>query len=446
MATIEPRTLQGFRDFLPETMLVRESIMDRARALFRSFGFSPIDTPALEYLEILTGKGGEETDRQLYRFEDHGGRHVGLRFDLTVPLARYAAQHIPKLGVPFKRYHLGTVWRGERAQRGRYREFMQCDFDTIGTTSLVADTEIVIVIHELLQMIDVGPFVIRVNNRKVLNGVLAKYDLTEQSSNVLRSLDKLPKIGRDAVAAEMCDQVGLTPDQADAVLQLADLSGDTDALLSQLGRIVQGSELGEAGVGELEQLVKAAIAGGVPSERVELDVSIARGLDYYTGTIYETFLTDLPAIGSICSGGRYDDLAGLYTKQKLPGVGASLGLDRLLAALEELGRLTPRRSPTQLLIAYFDKNHLHDYLQMATAVRRQGLAVELYPEPKKLKQQLKYADRQQIPWVLIAGDREFDERTCQLKELATGESHVLPWTPDGSGIVEFLQPRLESGS
>jgi len=442
VATIQPRTLQGFRDFLPDAMLARESIMDGARAVFRSFGFRPIDTPALEYLDILTGKGGEETDRQLYRFEDHGGRQVGMRFDLTVPLARYVAQHIGKLGVPFKRYHLGTVWRGERAQRGRYREFMQCDFDTIGTSSLVADAEIVIVIHELLRAIDVGPFVIRVNNRKVLGGILARHGIESDAASVLRALDKLPKIGHQGVAAELHDQVGLSSAQSDAILEFAERSGTPDTILSQLAGQVRDSELACQGLEELEQVVHAARAGGVPADRLELDLSIARGLDYYTGTIYETFLVDLPAIGSICSGGRYDDLAGLYTRESLPGVGASLGLDRLLAALEELGRLQTRPTPTQLLVAYFDPHHLHDYLQLATAVRRRGIAVEVYPEPKKLKAQLKYADRQHIPWVLIAGEREFAEGKCQVKELATGESHLLPWTPEGRELAEFLTDRL----
>ncbi|HHK41402.1 MAG TPA: histidine--tRNA ligase family protein, partial [Planctomycetaceae bacterium] len=219
---IQPRTLQGFRDFLPDLMLARESILDRARAVFRSFGFAPIDTPSLEYLEILTGKGGEETDRQLYRFEDHGGRQVGLRFDLTVPLARFAAQHIGQLGTPFKRYHLGTVWRGERAQRGRYREFMQCDFDTIGTTSLVADIEIVQVIYDLLRAIGVERFRIHINNRKVLNGLLERFALEDRTAAVLRAIDKLPKIGREAVEAELRTQAGLTTEQAERVLALSE--------------------------------------------------------------------------------------------------------------------------------------------------------------------------------------------------------------------------------
>ncbi len=439
MSIIQPRTLQGFRDFLPEMMLAREAIMERARGVFRSFGFAPIDTPALEYLEILTGKGGEETDRQLYRFEDHGNRKVGMRFDLTVPLARFAAQHIGQLGVPFKRYHLGTVWRGERAQRGRYREFMQCDFDTIGTTSLVADIEIVQVIHDLLYAIGIDRFRIQINNRKVLNGLLELEGLQGQTAPVLRGLDKLPKIGREGVERELCEQAGLTAAQASSVVALAEIGGTNESILEQLGSLVAGSEQGESGLAELKQMVAACEAAGVSAGHLQIDVSIARGLDYYTGTVYETFLSDLPAIGSICSGGRYDDLASLYTKQQLPGVGASLGLDRLLAALDELNLLEKQRTPADLLIAYFDGARLHDYLRIATALRRGGLKVEFYPESKKLGQQLKYADRRGFPYVMIAGDREFADNVCQIKHLASGQSTTLSLAGDAEAVVRFVR-------
>ncbi len=439
MSIIQPRTLQGFRDFLPDLMLARESILDRARAVFRSFGFAPIDTPSLEYLEILTGKGGEETDRQLYRFEDHGGRQVGLRFDLTVPLARFAAQHIGQLGTPFKRYHLGMVWRGERAQRGRYREFMQCDFDTIGTTSLVADIEIVQVIYDLLRAIGVERFRIHINNRKVLNGLLERFALEDRTAAVLRAIDKLPKIGREAVEAELRTQAGLTAEQAERVLALSEIHGDHDEVLERLAPLVAGSERGEAGLAELRDTAQACHAVGIGPDVLQLDVSIARGLDYYTGTVYETFLSDLPGIGSVCSGGRYDDLASLYTRQRLPGVGASLGVDRLIAALDELGLLPKAGTPADVLIAYFDRTRLHDYLRIATDLRRGGVGVELYPEPKKLGQQLKYADRKGFPFALIAGDRELDQHECQLKDLATGESVTLSLADGAEAVVRFVR-------
>lgn len=436
---IQPRTLKGFRDFLPETMMPREAIMETARNVYRRYGYSPIDTPVLEYLEILTGKGSEETDRQLYHFQDHGGRDVGMRFDLTVPLARFAAQHIPKLGTPFKRYHIAPVWRGENTQAGRYREFMQCDFDTIGTESVVADIETALVIHDLLDAIDVGEFTIRINNRQVLSGMLELLELQDRSVTILRCLDKLEKIGRDAVATEMIDAAALSNTQADQVLQLAELSGSVDEVLSGVDRLVKGNERGENGVSRLREITRALIAAGVASSRFQLDVSIARGLDYYTGAIFETILDDLPRIGSICSGGRYDNLAEVYTKQHLPGIGASLGLDRLLAAMESLGRIEPIRTPAPVFIAYFDKDRLDDYLALAQVVRRAGIGAELYPESKKLGQQLKYADQRGFRLALIAGSQELDNGTCQLKDLSTKESQEYPWRADPQPLVSAIQ-------
>jgi histidyl-tRNA synthetase len=390
---IQPRTLKGFRDYLPESMIPRERLIDTAKRVYRSFGFTPIDTPALEYLEVLTGKGSEETDRQMYRFQDHGGRDVGMRFDLTVPFARFAAQHISALGTPFKRYHIAAVWRGENTQRGRYREFMQCDFDTIGTRSVAADVETALVIHELLQAVGISEFTIRLNNRMVLNGLLQKLGLQDRATPILRALDKLPKVGAAVAAEEIVGQAGATPEQAAAVLRLAELSGSNDDLLRQLDALVSGSETGQLGVARLAQILDGAKAGGVSDRRIRLDVSIARGLDYYTGAVFETFLDQLPTIGSVCSGGRYDNLAGLYTKQDLPGIGASLGLDRLLAALEELGLVDKVRTTADVFVAFFDKQRLGDYMRLAAQLRIAGLGVEVFPDPKKLGQQLKYADQ-----------------------------------------------------
>ena len=428
---IEPRTLKGFRDYLPEAMIPRERLIGTAQRVYRSFGYSPIDTPALEYLEVLKGKGGEESDRLIYEFKDHGGRDVGLRFDLTVPLARFAAQHVNELGLPFKRYHIGSVWRGENTARGRYREFMQCDFDTIGTRSVAADIETALVIHELIRQIGQAfgkplPFVIRVNNRAVLSGLLAKLGLAGKSVALLRALDKLGKIGREKVAAEMIAAAGATSEQADQVLKLAELSGTNDVILSQLGPLVAGNQQGEEGVERLRQILHAAKAGGAPEGTLQLDVSIARGLDYYTGAIFETFLADLPTIGSICSGGRYDNLAALFTKQELPGIGASLGLDRLLAALEELGMIEKVRTPAPVLVAYFDPQRLDDYLAIAATLRAAGIGVEVFPDPKKLGQQLQYADRRGFRVAVIAGEREFAAGRCQVKDLASGQSVEAP--------------------
>ncbi len=419
---IQPRTLKGFRDYLPESMIPRERLIQTAREVYRSFGFGPIDTPTLEYLEILTGKGSDETDRQLYKFQDHGKRDVGMRFDLTVPLARFVAQHINELGTPFKRYHIAPVWRGENTQRGRYREFMQCDFDTIGTLSVAADIETGLVIHALLSAIGFERFTIHINNRQVLNGLLEKQGLSEQATPVLRSLDKLAKIGDEKVVAEMMTHAGTTEEQARSVLAMATLQGTDQEILTQLKPLVKGSELGETGVERLEQILAGLQAGGVPAERIKLDVSIARGLDYYTGVIFETFLDDLPNIGSVCSGGRYDNLAELYTKRQLPGIGASLGLDRLLAAMEELNMLTKVKTPADVLVTYFDKGSLAKYLEIAASLRTAGIKVELYPDTKKLGQQLKYADARGFDYAIIAGEDELSRDSLQIKNLKTGQS------------------------
>jgi histidyl-tRNA synthetase len=441
---IQPRTLKGFRDFLPEAMIPREQCMQTARELFRRFGFAPIDTPTLEYLEILTGKGSEETDRQLYRFTDHGGRAVGMRFDLTVPLARFAAQHVGTLGTPFKRYHIAPVWRGENTQAGRYREFMQCDFDTIGTDSVVADIETVSVIHDLMVGLGFREFTIHLNNRQILSGLLEHLNLRERSVPLLRSLDKLAKLGREATREEMQSAAGVSPAEADAVLQLAELSGDHDTILARLPEITGGNATAAVGIERLGQILRGALAAGVMPNRLRLDVGIARGLDYYTGVVFETFLDALPAIGSVCSGGRYDNLAGLYTKQHLPGVGASLGLDRLLAAMEQLDMLPATRTAAPVFIPYFDAARLDAYLAMATSVRNAGIGCELYPDPKKLGQQLKYADSRGFTVALIAGGRELDQGTVQVKNLRRKIASEVPFTPDDpQPLLQAIRDTIE---
>lgn len=416
--------------------------MATARKVYRRYGFSPIDTPVLEYLEVLTGKGSEETDRQLYSFQDHGKRDVGMRFDLTVPLARFAAQHINQLGTPFKRYHIAPVWRGENPQAGRYREFVQCDFDTIGTESVVADIETGLVIHELLQEIGISNFTLRINNRMILNGLLQKLELEEQSVPVLRSLDKLDKIGAEGVAKELESAANVTAEQSKAILTLAEVKGDSEQVLASAEALIAGNELGEQGVERLRQIAAGCKSAGVSEERFQLDVSIARGLDYYTGVIFETTLGDLPSIGSVCSGGRYDNLAELYTKQHLPGIGASLGLDRLLAAMEKLEMIEPIRTPAPVLVTYFDKNCLPEYIQLAGTIRRAGIGCELYPDPKKLPAQLKYADARGFQVALIAGSREVEAGTVQVKNLAKKESVEVEWKADPQKLIETIQAIL----
>ena len=437
MPLIEPRTLKGFRDYLPEVMIPRERMIETARRVYRSFGFVPIDTPALEYTEILLGKGGAETDKQLYRFEDNGGRDVALRFDLTVPLARFVAQYSNELGLPFKRYHIASVWRGENTQKGRYREFMQCDFDTIGVEHGAADIETALVIHDLMRALGFSEFKIRVNNRKLLGGVLEKLDLAEHLVPVLRVIDKVDKIGVDAMSAELAQATGRTQAQLADLINLINWKQTTSVFAKHGGAdasmfdliypTTRGNEQAERGYDELRSLVDACHAAGVSGNHLVPDISIARGLDYYTGTVFETVLDQLPTIGSVCSGGRYDNLAQLYTNQKLPGIGASLGLDRLLAAMEELGMIEKRRASAPILLTYFDAARLNEYLALAVDLRKAGLGVEFYPEPKKLGAQLKYADRRGFRVALVVGEDEWKSGTCQVKELATQTSRAVPF-------------------
>ncbi len=422
---IKPRTLKGFRDYLPAQMMPREGLMQTAREVYRSYGFAPIDTPALEFAEVLLGKGGDETDKQLFRFEDGGKRDVAMRFDLTIPFARFSAQNLNEIGTPFKRYAMGTVWRGEKPQKGRYREFIQCDFDTIGTKSNAADIETLFVINDLIETIGFDKFTIRVNNRLVLNGVLEQLGVADRSTDVLRALDKLLKIGEEKVIAEMTEN-GIAEDAAKKVLEFAALSGTPDEMLTGVESMVANSETGQQGVAKLRELFAACKAAGLKENRVQLDLSIARGLDYYTGTIYETFLDDLPTIGSVCSGGRYDNLAELFTSQELPGVGASLGLDRLLAAMEDLGMLPETKTPAPVLVTMFDKDRTTDYLRIGRVLRQAGISTEVYPDTKALKKQLKYADQKGFRVAVIAGGDEFEKGEWQVKNLAKKEQTTVP--------------------
>jgi histidyl-tRNA synthetase len=441
---IQPRTLKGFRDYLPELMIPREHVLERARDVFRSYGFAPIDTPCLEYAEILMGKGGEESDKLIYRFTDHGGRDVALRFDLTVPFARFAARHIGQLGTPFKRYHMGPVWRGENTAHGRWREFWQCDFDIIGTTSNAADIETVLVINDLFEAIGLERFEIRINNRLILNGYLEQHGLSDRAVPLLRALDKLPKIGRAKVAEEMVQETGITPDQAESVLWFAEVpeARGADANDKILHRVQESYATAnkriEEGVVRLRDLLTAARTAGIPDDRIRIDLGITRGLDYYTGTIFETFLLDKPDIGSVCSGGRYDNLASLYTRQVLPGVGASLGLDRLLAAMEELQMLPKVGTPAPVLMVQFSADRLGDYQRMARTLRAQGIGVEVYPEVRKVGQQLQYAERRGFPVALIAGPDEFVQGVWKVKDLARREETTIAEKDVGAAIRRVI--------
>jgi histidyl-tRNA synthetase len=440
---VEPRVLKGFRDYPPALMIPRERLMETARRVYRSYGFAPIDTPAIELTEVLLAKveAGAEINKQLYRFKDAGDRDVALRFDLTIPLARFAAQHYAELGLPFKRYHLGTVWRGESPQAGRFREFMQCDFDTIGTLSNAADVEIALVINDLLVALGFDRFEIHVNNRLVLNGLLAQLGLEGKTSSLLRSLDKLAKIGRDKVIVEMGKEAGVEPAQAAQVIALAETTGSNSAILDQLDQRFADNAEARKGVANLREMTDVFRTTGVPEGRLKVDLSICRGLDYYTGTVYETFLLDKPEIGSICSGGRYDNLAGSYTKQSLPGVGASLGLDRLLAAMEALDLVPKIATTAPVLVMQLDMTRYGDYQRIARVLRDAGIGTEVFPEAKKLNHQFQYAERRGHQVALIAGSDEFAKGVWKVKDLAKRvESAVVE-----ADVIEAVRLILASG-
>jgi histidyl-tRNA synthetase len=438
---IEPRTLKGFRDYPPALMIPREHLLEQTRRVYRSYGFVPIDTPALEYTEILLGKMAEESEvrKIIYRFQDHGDRDVALRFDLTVPFARFASQYIGQIGTPFKRYQMGPVWRGENTGHGRYREFWQCDFDTIGTTSNAADIEVALVIHDLMTALGFKRFRIHVNNRLVLNGLLEELGLAGKTEALLRALDKLGKAGRDPVIEEMISSAAATREQAERVLALAEMQGDNGEILERLrgdfGRNAKAAD----GIGRLQELVDSIHSAGVNDEKIVIDLSIARGLDYYTGSVYETFLLDLPQIGSVCSGGRYDDLAGLFTKQKLPGVGASLGLDRLLSAMEELQMVKRDATTAQVLVLQFSTDRIGEYQRMGRALRAAGIGCEVFVDPKKVGQQLQYAERRGFKIALIAGPDEFAQKSWKVKNLALREETTVP----EAEVISFILSRVK---
>ncbi|MFP4331581.1 MAG: histidine--tRNA ligase [Spirochaetaceae bacterium] len=413
---IEPRVLKGFRDFLPADQGLRESLIERLKQGFRAHGYLPIDTPVLEYTEVLLGKGGGETDKQVYRFEDNGGRDVAMRFDLTVPFARYLAAHWQELHAPFRRYHVDKVWRGENTQRGRFREFMQCDFDIVGTTAVSADFEILQLIAVSMDNLGVQEYTIRLSHRGVFNRFLRRLEAESSSEQILRAVDKLSKIGREKTAEILTETV--SPGQADEILRYIEASGSWEETLSTMEELSGGrSEESQ----RLRLLYRNAAAVGI-ANRILLDPSITRGLDYYTGVVFETFLDKLPGIGSVCSGGRYDNLASLYTREVIPGVGASVGLDRLVAALEELGLTSREQRLTDVLFLNLDENLEPHYHRMARRFRDAGLSAEVYPEKKKLGAQFAYAERKQIPVGIICGEEEHASGVVNLRFLESRES------------------------
>ena len=427
MDKIKPRTLSGFMELQPD----KQVQMDKMRAVlaetYARYGFTPLDTPAIEAAEVLLAKGGGETEKQIYRFTK-GESDLALRFDLTVPLAKYVAANYGQLTFPFRRYQIGKVWRGERAQRGRFREFYQADIDIIGDGALdiLNEAEIPAIIYDTFTRLGLHRFRIRVNNRKVLNGFFAILGLSEQAGDVLRTIDKLDKIGADKVRELLTDTCGVTAEQADEILRFIACPGTSADNLAFLEQYRGRNETFDTGLDELRTVVGYLPAFGVPEENFELDLTIARGLDYYTGTVYETVLLDHPEVGSICSGGRYDDLAGYYTNKSLPGVGISIGLTRLFYILQEQNMISDAvlTAPADVLILPMTDD-LSAAVSLASMLRAGGLRVQLYSEKKKFKAKIGYADKLGIPFVIFLGEDEIAQNVCALKNMVTGVQEAV---------------------
>ena len=417
---IEPRVPSGTRDLLPAQALARDRLLEAFRTTFRQHGFVPIDTPVLERRAVLYAKGGDEIQRQIYEVAQRGQHlqdsELALRFDLTVPLARFMAAHVSQVGVPFKRYHIGLVFRGERAQRGRYREFYQCDFDIVGSRSAVADAEIAEIIHDGLRALGFEQFRIRLNDRRILDGLLAHLDLLTYRSETLRALDKWDKLGREGVTRELDRVIGADPAER-LVGTLEPLRTLPPAeVLQQLRTLAPSAH---AGLQRLEEVLDLLQAAGLSDETVTVDPALARGLDYYTGIIYETTVTGYEAFGAVAAGGRYDDLAGLFTSIELPGVGASFGVDRLLAILAEANRLPETRATAPVLIVQFPGCEPRVCFRVARALRDAGIGCEIFPDPKPLRDQLGYASTRGYRLAVIIGPDELATNTFALRDLAT---------------------------
>ena len=436
---VQPRTLSGFMELLPKDQVLMEKIMETLRETYSLYGFTPLDTPVIEASEVLLAKGGGETEKQIYRFTK-GESDLSLRFDLTVPLAKYVALHYGELSFPFRRYQIGKVYRGERAQRGRFREFYQADIDIIGDGKLdiVNEAEIPAIIYQTFSRLGLERFQIRVNNRKILNGFYDMLGLREQSGEIMRTVDKLEKIGGDKVR-ELLMEAGVSEEKAGEILRFIGIRGKNSQVLKALESYRGKDELFDQGLEELGTVVKYLGAFGVPEENFAVDLTIARGLDYYTGTVYETMMTDHPEIGSICSGGRYDNLAEYYTNKQLPGVGISIGLTRLFYVLQEQKMLNEEAgtAPADVLLLPMTEE-LGPAIELGTRLRGEGIRVQLYTEPKKFKTKMNYADKLGVPFVVFLGEDEIQEEVVSCKDMVSGEQTKL----DFSSTVTRVKERL----
>ncbi|BCX14593.1 MAG: histidine--tRNA ligase [Patescibacteria group bacterium] len=414
--------LSGFRDMLPEQMLPREQMIQKIKTVFERYGYSPLETPAIERYETLAGKYGEEGKKLMYRFRDHGNRDVALRYDLTVPLARVVAQHRDKIPLPFKRYQIGPVWRGESPQAGRYREFYQFDADVVGSKSPMADAEVVMMMCDIFKSLEVNA-VVRVNNRRILDGLAEVSGIkdTKEARKLISIIDKTDKFGVDYVLKEIESQFG--GNVSELVSKYLSIEGTPSIRLERIRQILENNNSAEEGISNLKTVFSILEAAGYKEPLVIFDQKIARGLDYYTGIIFETTLTNLPNIGSVCSGGRYDNLIATLSDNKvdLPAVGTSVGVDRLLTALQTLRTVETIKTPSQILIVNFGEELSGEYAQVASNLRSLGIPTEVYYEGAKLAKQLKYADSLGIPWALFMGPDEIKAKVVKIKNLKTGE-------------------------
>ena len=425
MGKVEPRTLAGFMELLPNEQILFNQMKETIEDTYKKFGFLPLDTPIIELSEVLLAKAGGETEKQIYKFQK-GDTDLSLRFDLTVPLAKYVAKNYGNLSFPFRRYQIGKVYRGERAQKGRYREFYQCDIDIIGDgeLGLINDAEMPAIIYTIFKKLGFSNFTIKINNRKILNGLFESIEQKESSVEILRIIDKIEKIGKEAVIEEF-RKLNLDEKQINKIIDFIEISGDSDEKLSKLENLGIENKKYLEGVEELKTIVKNIRLFGVPDDNFKVDLTIARGLDYYTGTVYETFLNDYRELGSVCSGGRYENLAEYYTNKKLPGVGVSIGLTRLFYKLNELNIIKAnKKSIADILIIPMVEN-LAEPIKIATKIRNLGINTEIYLNNKKLKAKFKYADKLEIPYVIVIGEDEIKNNQLTLKNMKTGQEQKI---------------------
>ena len=434
----QPRTLAGFMELLPTEQIQFNNIKNKIEETYKKFGFLPVDTPIIELTEVLLAKAGGETEKQMYSFQK-GDTDLSLRFDLTVPLAKYVAMNQGKLNFPFRRYQIGKVYRGERPQKGRYREFYQCDIDIIGEEelSLMNEAELPSVIAEIFKSLGFSKFLIRINNRKILNGFFEEIGQKSQSAEILRIIDKLDKIGLEAVISEL-EKIEVNAEQIDRIARFISIKGNNEEKVEQLQKLGVENVTFNEGVFEISEVMKYMKSFGMNEENFEFDITIARGLDYYTGTVYETFLTEYRELGSVCSGGRYENLTGNYTNKKFPGVGVSIGLTRLFYKLNELGILDKKVQSVAKVLVIPMLEDKTSAIKFATELRKNEINTEVYLNDKKLKAKMKYADKLKIPYVVVYGENEEVSNEVCIKNMETGEEIKFNITNDIEKIKEYI--------